>query len=228
MAGFPRADPGRRETYAFDADIASSAASWIAAMGDQADVDRIVTLTRFGTRDASPKDLLEATDKIAQYSPAVQLLVARLLHLAGYVEEVSPDDLWQRLQDTKWRRTVFEEGDIEPLCMICDTLIEVLTKANPERAVHLPHFLAAAYEACVGDKAQRQRCEYLLTFVTIASISTQTVSAIERLVQGRVGKDPLRQSLGRLRERLQWLLDVARPVSAGRIRPVVLAIPSSQ
>ena len=196
-------------------------------MGDQSDIDRIDALIGFDTQNASPKDVLEATDKISQYSSSLQILVAALLHLAGYVEELSPDDLWQRLQDAQWRRTVFEEGDIEPLCMICDILIEVLAKANPEWAVHLPHFLAAAYEACAGDEAQRERCEYLLTFVIIASISTQTVSAVERLVQGRVGKDRLRQSLGHVRERLQWLIDVARPASAGRIRPVLLAIPST-
>jgi hypothetical protein len=224
VAGFPLAAAGSRETYAFDTEVLPSAASWITSIGVQEEIDRFNVLVRLDNRHVKQADLLDSTDNFSQYLHPAQVLLARLLHIAGYSEDLSPDDLWQRLLEPTWRKNVLEEGCVEAVCIICDTLIDVLTKANPEWAVQLPHFFAAALEVCALDNTQRERCECLLIFALVACVCTQTVSAAERLVQTCVGNEPLRQALQRIRAHLKWLLDVAQPASAGRIRPVLLAI----
>jgi hypothetical protein len=222
VAGFPRTVA--RETYAFDADVLPSAASWITAIGVQEEIDRFNVLVRLDTRHMKQADLLDSTDSFSQYVPPAQVLLARLFHIAGYSEDLSPDGLWQRLVEPTWRKSVLENGRVDAMCMICDTVIDVVTKANAEWAVQLPHFFAAAFEACAADNTQRERCKCLLILALVACVCTQTVSAAERLVQSCVGDETLRQALERIREHLRWLVDVAQPASAGRIRPVLLAI----
>lgn len=223
MTGFPRAVLDRTNVYSFEDSITQSAVDWTAHVGTQADIEKITALATLHTQEITIPQLLEMTDNLVQYAPTVQMLVIRLLSLAAYMDHVPADELWNRLQKQEWRRLIIKNTDIDTLPLFCDLLIEVMVKANPEWSVYLPHLLVTEYLECSPDE-KRQRC--LMAFIIISSLSTGTVSGLERILH----EIPVGTAHS---IRMQWegilkeLAEFASPWIAGRIRCVLIALRSN-
>lgn len=221
VTGYPPVACGQEDVYSFADGILSSPAKWIAATGSAEDIERFKGLTALRIHEMNGQELLDTTDTLIQFNPPGQYLVMRLINMAAYMDQISADVLWQKLENAQWRRMALEECSIESTAMACDMMIEVMNRCPTERSSYLPHFLATACQNSRDDKA---RNEHLLAFTIAASVSTGCVSAIERLVRGLAGRKTTRELLRQWRERLRSLSTACPPATAARIRPVLVAL----
>lgn len=222
IEGFPRSSPDQSKVYAFEESLTQSATEWATHTGNGADVEKIRALAGLRTQEVTVAQLLKMADELTKYDPTMQFIITRLMSLAAYVDDIPADELWNRLQKPEWRRSAFQSTDIHALPLLCDLLIEIVAKANPEWGGYLPHFFAMEYAACSSDPERQQ---YLIAFVVASSLSTGTVSALERVVQ--------EASTGAPRDRIKaWnailgtLAEVAPPWVVGRIRPLLVSMRS--
>lgn len=215
--GFHRSVSENAPVYAFDKGLASSAHDWITTAGETAEQTDFEALIGLKTRADNLEELLDAIGSLAEFNPSMQFLVAIFLGEVVYSGIPHADALWNKLQDSKWRESAFLQGSTETTAMLCDLLIEAQAKASDDWRTHLPHFLAMACESSSGDQERQQ---LLFAFVVMSSISTDTVSALRRLLHGR-HRHTLHKYVLVWKANLESLIETAEPWIAARMRPVL-------
>lgn len=222
VLGFPRVPRDGVEVYAFDRGVVESAKKWAeVACGDD-DRTRLEALIALGTATMPPSAILDLTARLPEYAPAVQLLIARLLFIEAYLDELPADLLWSSLQSPEWRRKIFGESTPEAMAMLCSVMIEVQVKTDGKWKTRLPHFLASAYE---DRSASEERRKSLLACVITACLSTNTISAIERVLHGPSPvSNFLREEIKGYRARLESFNQAPYPWIPARIRPVLAVL----
>jgi len=217
LAGFPQSASDSPAVCAFDNGLASSAHDWITATGETAEQADFEALIRLKTGADNLEELLDLVGRLAELSPSMQFLAARVLEGAVYSDIIPVDALWDKLQDSQWRESAFLHGSPAATEMLCDLLIEAQAKASDDWRTHLPHFFAMACETSSGEQERQQ---LLFAFVILSSISTDTVSALRRLLRGR-HRHALHKYGQVWKANLESLIETAEPWIAARMRPTL-------
>ena len=217
VVGFPHSAIDSLAVYAFDNGLASSSRDWITAVGrtaEQADIEGLIQLK---TRADNSEELLDAVGGLTEVSSSMQSLIASFLGGAVYSDIPSIDALWNKLQDVQWRESAFLQASLETTATLCDLLIEAQARASDDWRTHLPHFFAMACETSSGEPERQQ---LLFAFVVLSSVSTNTISALQRLLRGRQ-RHTLHEYIQIWTANLESLIETAEPWIAARMRPAL-------
>ncbi|NQT11946.1 MAG: hypothetical protein HQ582_04300 [Planctomycetes bacterium] len=217
LAGVPRSANDSLVVYASDNGLTSSAHDWITAVRETAEEADLGAVIRLKTRADNLEELLDVIGRLSEFSPSMQFLIASCLGGAVYSDLFPVDALRDKLQDSQWRESAFLQGSLETTATLCDLLIEAQARANDDWRTHLPHFFAMACEMSPGE---HERQQLLFAFVVLSSISTDTVSALRRLLRGR-HRHTLRKYVQAWKTNLESLIETAEPWIAARMRPAL-------
>lgn len=133
--------------------------------------------------------------------------------------------MFKSFSDEKWRNSVLRKFDEETLQLVRCAAVEVATH-DRERdwRTYLPHFFAAACEATPPEQEERKRV--LFTQTAFASLAMNSVSAVERLLEGH-GRRAFKEPVENWRSHIEQLAPHAPPWVAGKLRSLkaVLHLP---
>lgn len=206
------------ETYAFELGVHHTAKVW-AEVIPAADVTLVVA----ATSELSEAGEFEAALRRLGKSPhAEQMLVTHALTVKAYVSEAPADLVFELLGDDQWRNQVFRDGDESSVQSLFDALQELTLQKNDKWAWDLPHRFALTCEAS-WDKPERRAL--LFAMVVLSSLSTDTVSALQRLVTPARHVE-LSSQIKYWRDRIQEVRTLAHPWIAARLRAVLASLHS--
>ncbi len=178
-----RKDDGDR-FYAFDESILSTAETWHDHIAENDEKRVLGAMLRFiderneeGFQDRLLDLLADENEQLDQIS------ALHMLRSLAYCNCVDTEELWKKLSDDPdWREKVLAGIANEFIEILVDALIEIGLRSEDKWSYYLPHFLALSCDKHIEDEGRRN----ILFLSTLwASLCTDTVSAIERLLHGK-------------------------------------------
>jgi len=166
-------------TFALECSINETTLKWEQT---QAEENRkvLAQLVAYGRILGSDEGLCKALRGLADSSLPDQVAIALSLKAKAYIDPSIASAVWEVLSDGEWRQRVL--GTIEE--RVLGLLIEafsVLQASNQDKWFSIfPHFIADLCEKT--DDPERRR--YLFLYVVHASLASDTVSAVRRLLRG--------------------------------------------
>jgi len=151
-----------------------------------------------------------------------QMLVSLVLQGLAYSGEVPSSQIWQCMSEEAFRQKILVGGSEMALHALANALIEMQVQEWGDWASSLTHFFAAAGEAVSGNE---DREWFLFACTVLASMSTDTVSAVHRLLLGTHRKR-FRGPADFWLKQIDAVRDLAPPWIAGKLRALTAALNS--
>lgn len=209
-------------TFGFEEDLLTAADAWLSMLpeSERRPLSDVVVLARRLTDKAS---LLELLDKIgAGKDPGdatEDLLALHALRTRAFCGEQSGDIIAEWINRGTFAKHLGAWSD-EVLSLAFDGLVESSLRERSDWGPHLGHLFASEYLSNEGLTAQQR--QGLFGLVVLSSISTDSVSAIHRIIASR--KKSANTDVADWRKRLSNLRKQAPDIVKARIRPVMLAL----
>lgn len=128
----------------------------------------------------SAEGLCKALCKLADSSFPDQVAVALALKAKAYTDPLVGDCVWEVLADGDWRQRVLGAVNENVLGLLIEAFIILQAACQDKWFVQFPHFIAELCEKAENDERRRQLFLYLIH----ASLASETVSAVRRLLRG--------------------------------------------
>lgn len=211
--------------YAFDGGVKAFTEAWIEfdKQASQRAREYLAALTRalgtLGQTDA----LKEELRRLPLDNEASQLVVSVVLQGLVYSGDAPAKQLWDCVSEEAFRKKLLANGSETALHALTNALIEVQVQEWGDWASSLPHFFAEAAEE-TGEEGDRTR--FLFACTVLASMSTDTVSAVERLLRGPQ-RTRFRAPADSWLKQVDAVRNVAPPWIAGRLRALTAALTSA-
>ncbi len=216
----PRPQNATETTYAFEKTVIPTAKAWldVLASGDRKDLFEGYILVH---ERLSPLEKLgELLDGLPQSQEPDQLLVASVIRVMAYLDEIPVDVMWEHLMDARWRDSVLRQESSLALSLLSEAWTEMQVRHGGRWISHLPHYYAAACENASRDP---ERQGLLFDFTLLSSLASDTVSSLDRLLRGEK-KQEFGQSALDWRQRLEHYQAVATPWIAARLRAILASL----
>lgn len=171
----PVADP----TYAHECALGQTALDWAATQAEEQRkaLEQLVSTSRIlGSVDG----LCEGLRKLDERSIPDQIAVTISLKAKAYTDPTIGAAIWDVLSDAEWRQRVLAKVENQILAMLVEAFCLVQADSRDKWFWNLPHFLA---ELCEKTE-DKDRARQLFLCVVLASLGSDTVSAVRRLLIG--------------------------------------------
>lgn len=112
-----------------------------------------------------------------------QVAIAHALKASAYTDPALANGVWEVLSDAEWRQRVLGSIEAQVLGLVIEAIIILQVYSRGKWFSHLPHYIAELCEKTEDDIRRRQ----LFLYVIHASLSSDTVSAVLRLLRGDQG-----------------------------------------
>ena len=178
MLPYPVAPP-QAPTYAIECNIGESATRWAAIVGGDGR-DALSKLATTSQSLGTSEGLCQALRTLDTTSFVDQLAVTMALKAKAFADPAIAKDIWAIVSDREWRRKAMGKAELQVFGMLVEAFTAFLAQHQGAWAWHLPHYLAELAEKEDDEK----RLHDIFLYVIYASLSSDTVSAIQRLLQG--------------------------------------------
>ena len=206
--------------YAFDRTVLDTASAWCAAEIDTKESEALKSLLEF-CRTMQEPDVFNGVAKLAGTGDAIhEAAFSAYLKAMAYTGATPLDTVWQCLEDKEWGKSLLTKGNAFIVVNTVDALVEIERQKNDKWTWTLPHFIADGCEAA-PDGSERQ--SLLFGLVVITSMSTDTVSAIQRLLTGE-HRGALAKDVDHWRKRIEDVRNVAPSWIAARFRAITASL----
>jgi hypothetical protein len=221
---FPPSPPAEdEETYAFDRGVHNTAKVWAETVPP---VDPTSTVSAFAIATSKLNEVGEfeaALRRLCSSPQDEQMLVTQALTVRAYVNSAPADLLFELMADEQWRNQVLRDGDDSSVQSLFDALQELTLQKNEKWAWDLPHRFVLTCEAS-WNKPERRAL--LFAMVVLSSLSTDSVSALQRLLTpGR--RVELSSDIKYWRERIEEVRTLAPPWIGARLRAILAGLIST-
>ena len=153
------------------------------------------------------KELSKADDSTAK-------IVAHELRLQSMCGVPPCETLFESFSDVDWRNGVLGKFDEQTVELVCTAAIEIaLHDSERDWRTYLPHFLAIACE----ESQQEDRKRLLFAYTLVASLATDSVSAVERLLKGE-GRRDYEEYVSNWRKRIEDMTPVSPAWISSKLR----------
>jgi hypothetical protein len=176
---FP-AEPPAEATYALETSMCETALKWasLQAGTHRTIVEGIVALgRRLGTVDG----LCEALRKLVDATLPDQLAVTMSLKAHAHNNPTIAAPAWEILSDAEWRQKVMGTVDLPVLGLLIEAFSFLAARHQGKWFTLMPQYLAELCEKADDD----QRRHDLFLYVLHISLTSDTVSAVRRLLRGQ-------------------------------------------
>lgn len=172
------ADP----TYAQECALSVPALKWAALQ--PADHQNVMEQLVANNRTLRSVEGLCAALRNMDASPiADQVAIAHALKASAYTDPALANGLWEVLSDAEWRQRVLGSVEARVLGLVIEAIIILQIYSREKWFSQLPHYIAELCEKTEDDSRRRQ----LFLYVIHASLASDTVSAVLRLLRGEQG-----------------------------------------
>ena len=206
--------------YAFDDSVLLTAKKWVTYI-DKEDQNREMTSALIAGIEKLVKfdSISDLLNKFIDTHSGDRVLIANYFRTIIFTENVPLVDIWDVINDRKWREVAF--GKTHPLVfeLIYESLNEIETRCQDKWAYNLPHFYALECEKA-EDKDNK---ELLFTSVVFSSICGNSVSGIQRLLKGDK-KYEYQENVNFWRKRLKQIYEWSPEWVKARVRPVLAVL----
>lgn len=172
-----------RAVYGFDRSIVPATEKWIAAL--EADNEEYNVISACLTAQKELTTILgtdRALTQLGKGNEADDLLVASHIRRAAYFGTLDTASLWAKFNESTWREKVFLKLSPDSLVLLLDAFCQLQVVDEVWRT-GFPHLCALAAEQC-SDGSERSQLLFAMT--VCACTCSGTVSAIRRLLTGKV------------------------------------------
>jgi hypothetical protein len=208
------------ETYAFEKTVIPTAKAWLDALEKGEHKDMFEGYIQVHERLSPREKLGELLDGFPQSPEPDQLLLASVIHVMAYLDELPVDVMWEHIMDVHWRDSVLRQGSGLALNLLFEAWTEMQVHHGGRWVSHLPHYYAGACESASEDP---ERQGLLFDFTVLSALASDTVSSLDRLLRGEK-----KQAFGQIaldwRQRLEHCQAVATPWLAARIRAILASL----
>ena len=158
--------------------------------------------------------LARLIEELPKANHSVALIVSHELRLRAMCSEPPCETLFELFSDSDWRNGVLVECDEDVVELVCSAAIEVaLHDKKRDWRTYLPHLFALACE----DASTETKKRHLFACTIVASLSTDSASAVERLLHGACRRD-YDDFVTKWRERIDNLKPVAPAWISAKLR----------
>jgi len=204
----PLRPPSESEgTYAFEKTVIPTAKAWLDALESGGHKDMFEGFIQVHERLSSLEKLGELLDGFPQSPEPDQVLLASVIRVMAYLDELPVDVMWEHLMDVHWRDSVLRQGSGLALNLLFEAWTEIQVHHGGRWVSHLPHYYAGACES-VSEDPERQGL--LFDFTVLSALASDTVSSVDRLLRGDKKQAFGQCALG-WRQRLEHCQAVATP-----------------
>lgn len=123
--------------------------------------------------------LCVALRKLDKSVLADQVAISLAVKAKAYMDPASIDSIWEIFADVNWRKNVLAIVDPRVQNLIIEAMA-MLRVEDREKWIQAPHYIAELCEKT----ADQERRRILFLYVIYASLATDTVSAVQRLLRG--------------------------------------------
>ena len=199
-------------TYAQEYSLEETALKWaLHQSGDQQKaLEQFVAMNRSLN---SPEGLCEALRKLDDRSRSDQFAVASVLKAKAFTDPTFEPGVWDVVQSTAWRQKVLGSIEENLLGLLVEAFSLFMIDNRAKWAPLLPHYIAELCEKTENEDRRHQ----LFLYVVYASLASDTVSAVHRLLRGDQ-KAKFVPYVEEYRERVQSLWPFYPAWVQGRIR----------
>ena len=175
---FP-SEPPRDPTYALELSLVETALKWAALQPEmpRTVVEGIVTL---GRKLGTPDGLCEKLRGLVDLPLPDQLAVTMSLKAHAYNNPEIAGPVWTILSDADWRNNTLTEVDLPVLGLLIEAFSLLSAQNQGAWFTQMPHYLAELCEKETNDERRQQ----LFLYVLHTSLTSDTVSAVRRLLRG--------------------------------------------
>lgn len=166
-------------TYAQEIPLEVTALKW--AYYQQEDQQKALEQLAANNRSLnSPEGLCDALQGLDERALVEQVAVAFGLKVKAFTDPKFAPGVWDVVQSTAWRQKVLGSVEERLLGMLVEALSLFMVDNRAKWAPFLPHYLAEICEKTENEDRRRQ----LFLYVVHASLASDTVSAVRRLLRG--------------------------------------------
>jgi hypothetical protein len=180
------ANDSKQPTFIFEHSVISTAKAWSKVNSGEKNSKILRDLVDEYLRISKPENFAETFKEIAKKDELNQTAIAHMLELMGIINTAPVDLVWDCISDLEWRKKTLQHLHPRALMIIFHALTMIQIYNGKKWASDLPHFFASTCEELSSNRNQ-QNLWFNLTI--LSSISSDTVSAIERLLQGSHRKE---------------------------------------
>jgi hypothetical protein len=166
-------------TYAIECPLGETALKCAALQTEKQrkDLEQLVAASQ---TLGSVEGLCTALHELSESSLPDQIAVGIALKAKAYTDPAVADCVWGILSDSEWRQRVLGSVEENVLGLLMEA-ISILQADNQDKWFSLlPHYIADLCESTEDDDRRR----HLFLFVVRASLASDTVSAVRRLLRG--------------------------------------------
>ncbi len=222
VGGFSSAERGELEpVYGFDRSLTNAGDVWLDRYEGDEETKTIFQETLSYYRSSSqPAAIREWLEQLPVAPVRAQTAIVLLIKTRSFAGEL-PDDLaWELATNPDWFLHLMRQHDPYVIEALLDALIEHQVQRGGRWKSTLPHLVASALLAPV---CERERRRLLFGFCIICSISSGTVSALDRVFQSDARLD-LEADIMLWCRRLVGLFNSGLPWVQARVRPVLASL----
>jgi hypothetical protein len=170
------------EVYAFDSTVTPAAQAWITASGPGEGRDLLNALMTASQKLRETEDFAEQLAKSIDNGQADQFLVAGAFRAWAYQHEGDFEKLWETISTPEWGDKIFLKAETRTIELVFEALNEIRSRGDEKWTSYLPH-LFASYCQRIDDEQERKAL--LFAFTMFSSLSSNGLSAIDRLARSR-------------------------------------------
>jgi hypothetical protein len=202
-------------TFAIESSLAEMILKWAEYQPDEqrkALEQLVATNNEIGTTDG----LCTALRKFGESPLTVQIVVAFALRARAYIDPTIAKSVWEIIDDADWRSKVFSNTKTEVLALLMEVFL-ILQINNRDKWFSLfPHYIAELCEKTDDEERRHQ----LFLYVLHASLASDTISAVRRLLRGS-HKAKFIKLADDYRGRFEALRSYYPPWVAGKMRGLI-------
>jgi hypothetical protein len=175
---FPVQSPGD-PTFALECSLAETVLKWAKHQPEEQrkPLEQLVATSQ---ALGIPDELCKALRKLGELLLADQAAVAVALKAKAYTDPTIAKGVWEVISDVQWRLQVLGNVDTLVLGLLIEALSILQVHNREEWFSLLPHYIAELCEKT--DNEERRR--HLFFYVLHTSLTSETVSAVRRLLRG--------------------------------------------
>jgi len=202
------ADP----TFSLECSMCETALKWAAAQsGEQ--IKPLEQLVTYGRTLGTVEGLCKALRGLTDSSLPDQIAIALSLKTKAYTDPAVAAGVWEVLSDGEWRQRVLGTVEERVLGLLIEAFMLLQAYNQDKWFSQFPHFIAELCEKTENDERRHQ----LFLYVIHASLASDTVSAVRRLLRGSQ-KAKFVEMTRQYRERVESMWTQYPPWVQGRLR----------
>jgi hypothetical protein len=163
--------------------------------------------------------LCKGLRKMAESPLSDQIVIGLSLKAKAYTDSKAENSVWEILSDADWRKQVLCTIDRGVLDMLIQAFSIFQADHHGKWFTEYPHFLAELCESTENDERRRS----LFLYTMHASLASDTVSAVHRLLTG-IQKAKFVDYVKEFREHLESLQTHYPPWVAGKVRALIASL----